>query len=352
MTSLIWEKVKRSRNLLIWLGIFFVLLIAVLALQQRPLSKGGFSFLTATGADKLSPQSVFAEPAKNFLRESPEMIFIGDNAIVGISPPATITSRVLGSVLGSVDSNQSTENDVTEYVIKPGESLSSIADKFGISLNTILWANDLSSKSVIKPGQKLIILPVSGVIYHVKKDDTISQIAETYKGKIEEVIAFNNLSNEGDIFVGDILIIPDGRVPPPTKRSYSSSPSPQVPIGSSYFICPHSTCRISQGLHWYNAIDFDGTCGDPIYAAAAGTVQRVRYGWNGGAGNYITIMHPNGVVTMYGHLSSSLVSPGQKVSQGQRIALMGGRPGTPGAGRSTGCHVHFSVRGARNPFAR
>jgi murein DD-endopeptidase MepM/ murein hydrolase activator NlpD len=93
-----------------------------------------------------------------------------------------------------------------------------------------------------------------------------------------------------------------------------------------------------------------------IYAAAAGTVLNVKLtkstsrGAFGGAGNTITILHPNGVVTSYGHIAVSLVNPGNPVSQGQAIALMGGKPGTAGAGLSTGCHVHFQVSGAVNPF--
>lgn len=188
------------------------------------------------------------------------------------------------------------------------------------------------------------------MIYHVKSGDTLSEIARIYKGKVEDIITFNDLSEEGEIFVGDILIIPDGVMPPPPAQ-----PAPSlVPLAQSYFICPISPpCRITQGLHWYNAIDFShGQCGEPIYAAAGGEVLRVRYGWNRGAGNYLTILHPNGVVTLYGHLQSILVTPGQTVSQGQIIALMGGQPGTPGAGKSTGCHLHFGVSGARNPFAR
>ncbi len=296
----------------------------------------------------LISQDLFANPSKNFLRESPEMTFIQKNSMVGLSPPVTITPQVLGSMLGTIEDEAEARNGIIEYIVESGDTFSSITAKYDVSLETILWANDLSSKSIIRPGQKLVILPVSGVVYHIKKGDTLSEIAETYKGKSPEIITFNGLSSEGDIFIGDILIIPNGKMPAP-KTYYAAS---QVPIGSSYFICPHAVCRITQGLHWYNAIDFGGKCGDPIYAAAAGIVQRVKYGWNGGAGNYLTILHPNGVVTMYGHIQKSLVAPGQAVSQGQMIALMGGKPGTSGAGRSTGCHVHFGVRGSRNPFAR
>ncbi len=297
----------------------------------------------------LISQDLFVEPAKNFLRESPKMTFIQDNSIIGLSPPATITPQVLGIVLGSVEDEIERRNEIIEYVVQSGDSLSSIAVKYDISLNTILWANDLSSKSIIKIGQKLIILPISGVVHHIKNGDTLSEIAKTYKSNSSEIIAFNELSSEGDIFIGDILVIPNGKMPPPKSTYYAS---PQVPIGSSYFICPTADCRVTQGLHWYNAIDFGAKCGSLIYAAAAGTVQRVEYGWNSGAGNYITILHPNGVVTMYGHVQKSLVSPGQEVSQGEMVGLIGGKPGSPGAGLSTGCHIHFGVRGARNPFAR
>ena len=323
---------------------------------------GGFVFgsmfnlepiLITEKANNSSHQNLFAEPIKNFVRESPKMSFIQENSLLGVTPPTSVTPQVLGSILGGVEIDESgsgiesESNGIIEYLVESGDTLLSIAAKYNISLETILWANDLNSKSLIKPGQKLIIPLVSGIIYYVKKGDVLSELAETYKGKVEEIIAFNNLSDRGDIFIGDILIIPGGKMPPKPKPISQA----QIPIGSSYFICPQTTCHITQGLHWYNAIDFGGKCGDPLYAAASGTVQTIRYGWNGGIGNYLNILHPNGVVTAYGHIQNSLVVPGQTVSQGDIIAIMGGKPGMPGAGHSTGCHVHFEVRGARNPFA-
>ena len=243
---------------------------------------------------------------------------------------------------------------IVEYIVEDGDSLWSISEKFNVSLNTLLWANNLNQNSIIQPGQKLIVPPVSGVIHHVKAGDTVSEIAKKYKAKTEDVISFNNLSNEADVFVGDILVVPDGVMPSPTV-SYTST---WVPIATSYFICPISSpCRITQGIHWYNAVDFShGNCGEPVFAAAGGTVLKVKLTsstsrWAfGGAGNNLTILHPNGVVTSYGHILTSFVNPGDEVSQGQIIALMGGQPGTPGAGKSTACHLHFGVIGAKNPF--
>ncbi len=304
-----------------------------------------FSFLTASSAGSISSDKVFAEPVRNFLIDSPDVVFSQGNSVLGYAPHAIVKPQVLGSL-----SSSSERKEIKEYLVEEGDTLSSLAEKFDISLKTILWANDLKSSSVIQPGDELIIPPITGVIYHVKKGDTIGQIAETYQGKTEEIVAFNELNNKNDIYIGDILVVPGGEIPK-TVTQYDRKPE-TTPIASSYFICPHSACYISQGLHWYNAIDFAGNCGDPVRAAAGGTVQRARYGWNGGAGNYVTILHPNGVVTMYGHIQKALVSPGQKVSQGERIALMGGAPGMPGSGISTGCHVHFDVRGGTNPFAK
>lgn len=295
-----------------------------------------------------SQQNPFIQPLIQFQPESPSFLLVQRNSLIASSPPLLVTPQVLGAIFGEPEPE--TRKEIIEYPVQVGDNLSSIANQFEISLATLLAANDLKENSLIKPGQELIILPVSGVLHHVKSGDTLSGIAQRYQGKISEIIAFNGLSDEGDIFVGDILIIPNGQLPP----SPSISPPSLTPLAKSYFICPISSpCKVTQGLHWYNAVDFShGQCAEPVYAAAGGEVQRVKFGWNWGAGNYLTILHLNGVVTMYGHLQSILVKPGQPVSQGQIIALVGGQPGTSGAGRSTGCHLHFGVQGAKNPFAR
>jgi len=321
---------------------FLVISLTVCLFSVFFFNPGSFqgSFLASAS----QPTNLFLQSYNNFLRESPDLTLIQDNALKGVSPPATVDPQVLGALLGGVEDVPESRKEIIEHTVKSGETLSSLAEEYSISMETILWANDLTSKSVLKIGQKLVILPVSGVVYNVKQGDTLSEIAEAHKAKVSEIISFNNLSDEGDVFIGDILVVPGGEKPK-AVTTYAN-----IPIGSSYFICPHANCYITQGLHWYNAIDFGGKCGDPIYASAGGVVQRVSYGWNYGAGNTITILHPNGVVTGYGHISSSLVVSGQQVSQGEIIALMGGQPGTPGAGISTGCHVHFSVIGAKNPF--
>ena len=300
-------------------------------------------------------QSLFVDPLKKSRPEWPEFLLVENSYLLATSPAFIVTPQVLGALIEGFEP-EDVQKIIVEYIVEPGDTLWSISQKFNISLNTVLWANNLNQNSYLQLGQKLIIPPVSGVIHHVVAGDTVSEIAKKYKAKAEDVISFNNLSNEADVFVGDILVVPDGVMPSPTV-SYVST---WVPIANSYFICPISTpCRITQGLHWYNAIDFShGKCGEPVFAAAQGQVLKVKLTsstsrWAfGGAGNHLTILHPNGVVTMYGHLQTVFVNPGDEVSQGQIIALMGGQPGTPGAGLSTACHLHFGVTGAKNPFVK
>jgi murein DD-endopeptidase MepM/ murein hydrolase activator NlpD len=317
------------------------------------------SFVPKTGIEIKNTGSAAvteADSARSFIKsvsaqpESPEFYLLGENTIVGFAPPMTVTPQVLGVIMGETGSE--INKDVTEYEVKSGDTLASIAKNFGLSLNTLLWANDLTSTSKLKVGQELIILPVSGLLHYVKSGDTVSGLAQKYKAKASDIVEFNELVSEDDIFVGDILVVPNGTMPAVVKQTYVTN----IPVASSYFICPiASPCHITQGLHWYNAVDFSrGKCGDSIYAAAGGVIQRVKFGWNGGAGNTITILHPNGVVTSYGHVLTALVNPGDQVNQGQIIALMGGNTATQGigAGKSTGCHVHFAIHGATNPFAK
>lgn len=356
------RKIKGSQKTpCLCLGIISVFLLVFVAFGSGPILE---SFANKDDSSLAAISKIFIESEKNslfigltrnFSPESPEFLLVENSSLKASSPPTFFSPQVLGALVGGYEL-EDTKEVITEYIVEEGDSLWSLAAKFNISLDTIYWANNLNKNSALKPGQKLIILPVSGVVHHVKSGDTISGLAQTYKGKTEAIVAFNNLVDEGDIFLGDILIIPNGVMPAPSIKYVPQ----QVPLADSYFICPISQpCRITQGLHWYNAVDFsNGKCGDPIYAAAAGEVLKVKLTNStsrsafGGGGNTLTILHPNGVVTSYGHLATSLVQPGDRVSQGQIIALVGGQPGTPGAGRSTGCHVHFGVTGASNPFAR
>jgi len=247
----------------------------------------------------------------------------------------------------TIASAENVRTNIGKYTVKPGDVPSVIAASFGITANTLLWANNLSDGQLIRPGDELVILPVSGVRYKVKQGDTISGIAAEYKGGIDKIIAFNRLDEVGGIIAGDYIIIPDGEIPIRRYSSgYAARYAPYSQNLDNLFI--HPTAGIgyrSRGLHPHNAVDVAASCWTPIYSTAAGLVAiSDGYGWNGGYGKYVKIDHGNGVGTLYSHNIQNEVSAGQSVLQGQLIAYMGS------TGRSTGCHVHWEVFGALNPL--
>ena len=361
------DKIKGSRHdPLFYLGgaAAFLFIFLSLGIGLFGFDKNGGVILSYAAAKSSSERSaLFMGDNRKTALEPPAFILVQNYSVKPALPTAILERKALGALIGTTEDLASEHRSgVVEYEVESGDTISSIAEKFGLAAETILWANNLAKTSTLKPGKVLVILPVDGVIYHVKNGDTISDIAKTYQGKTDEISAFNNLASAGDILVGDILIIPGGKMPVvKSKPVYVSQPA-QIPTASTYFICPLGTpCnRLTQGLHWYNAVDIDGECGDPIRAAASGQVLKValtnstsKWALNG-AGNHLTILHPNGTVTYYGHVQSVLqgIVPGQSVDRGRMIATMGGQPGTPGAGLSTGCHLHFGVTGAKNPLAR
>lgn len=269
-----------------------------------------------------------------------EVIILDDNALLADTSPSR-----------GKDVVERPENDqITVYVVREGDTLSEIAGMFGVSTNTIRWANDIPSKGDIAPGQKLVILPVSGVRYTVKKDDTLAKLAAKYKGNEEEIFEFNDLTSRA-LAVGDTILIPNGTIPaivPVTTAKQPPKSGSRATTGTvsadGYFVRPVVGAIRTQGIHGYNGIDLSAPTGTAVLAAAAGEVVVSKGGWNGGYGNYIVIKHSNGTQTLYAHLSERLVAAGTQAAQGEKIAHSGN------TGRSTGPHLHFEVRGAKNPF--
>ncbi len=236
---------------------------------------------------------------------------------------------------------------ISTYTVEEGDTISSIAATYGISVNTIYWANNLNRKSKLKIGQTLVILPITSVQHKVVKGDTIAKIAKLYSGNVDEIVAYNGLE-DGKLTVGDTVIIPDGEMPAaplPAKvvnRLVNRDSGPDI---AGYYLRPVLGCHKTQGIHGHNGIDLGCPIGTPLRAAAPGIVIVASVGgWGGGYGNYIVIKHPNGTQTVYGHLSRVDVRVGDPVDRGQYIGATGN------TGKSTGPHLHFEVRGARNPF--
>jgi murein DD-endopeptidase MepM/ murein hydrolase activator NlpD len=275
-----------------------------------------------------------------------------------------VEGRALVKPLLIPDARARTRIAEEEYTIRVGDSIAQIAAEFGVTVETILVENNLTSRSAIRPGQVLKIPPVSGVMHVVAKGDTVKKIADLYKAPVSEIIAFNKLNSDGSgLVVGTRIMVPQGKkptpiTPPATNVATTGRTTPRtgsrsvagvaLPVGTpgapfeSGFIWPTNAVRINRGVGFgHTGLDigtYDGTAfGRPTFAAKSGTVKFA--GWNnGGYGNLIVIDHGGGFETYYGHHSQIYVNVGEHVEQGQTIGAIGS------TGRSTGPHLHFEIR--------
>jgi len=255
------------------------------------------------------------------------------------------------------DIEKSKNATISVYVVREGDTLTGIAKLFRVSPSTILWANDLPRSAVLKVGQTLVILPVTGVRYTVESGDTLVSIAKKFGADATDIANFNGIDDDM-IVVGMKLIIPDGEIavaavvaaPASTKPASGLAATLNVPRGTAeqngYYLRPILGGIKTQGIHGYNGVDIGAPKGTPILASAEGDVIVAKEGgWNGGYGSYVVIQHGNGSQTLYSHASSVIVYAGEHVVRGQVIAYVGA------TGKATGPHLHFEIRnGIRNPF--
>jgi murein DD-endopeptidase MepM/ murein hydrolase activator NlpD len=236
------------------------------------------------------------------------------------------------------------------YRVKPGDTLVTIASHFDVSMMTVWWANDLKAKNRLVVGQELLIPPVSGLVVEVNAADTLASLAKRYKVSEDLILSTNGLKDR-HLVVGQVLMLPGAAgagIATPKRHVTTSSaprraggPSPSVRPPRTYnggrFMWPTTSHHISQYFHYgHYAIDIDGSTGDPIWAAASGTV--IFAGWkNNGGGYQVWISHGSNLYTTYNHMSSVAVGRGQSVGRGQRVGRMGS------TGNATGSHLHFEV---------
>lgn len=268
--------------------------------------------------------------------------FSGDLPIIARENDSTLLNPNMPSIADS-----GTRTKITDYQVLGGDTIGSIAEKFSISVNTILWANSLSATSTIRPGDKLVILPTSGVLHKVKSGDTVEKIAKYYSADAEKILESNALPNSSDIKIGEYLMVPEGKVPPPApaprpavaSRNTVTIPSRTAPVPTSgKMLWPSACSRISQYFGWrHTGVDIACPAGTGILAVDDGVVTRVQY-LKTGYGHNVIIDHGGGVVTLYGHMTTIHVKSGDTVKKGEEIGLEGS------TGRSTGPHLHFEVR--------
>lgn len=238
--------------------------------------------------------------------------------------------------------------EVLDYEVQAMDTIGTIASKFGVSIDTVLWANNLKETDKIKPGQMIKIPPVTGIVHAVRKGDTIYSISKKYEAEAQAIVdyPFNTFTDDETfaLAVGQTLVVPDGIKPdvkpvsPISTLARRLTPDAGSVSATGTFVWP-AAGRISQRYVWYHkGVDIANKAGGSILAADAGEV--ILAGWpdNRGYANRVIIDHGNGYETLYAHLSSVSVQAGQRVNSGDVIGTMGC------TGRCTGTHLHFEIR--------
>jgi murein DD-endopeptidase MepM/ murein hydrolase activator NlpD len=288
--------------------------------------------------------------------------------------PSTADTDVSNTPVADSSTTSGTQTDdgsykVITYTVKSGDTLSGIAEHFGISTKTILQANSAKATSKLKVGQTLTILPVDGIQYTVVSGDSLGSIAAQYNASVSDILVYNGLTKDSIIKSGQTLLIPNATAASASDISSAGSVKSTIKkavqkvadaalgvkvadadtsaLADGYYMRPIKAGVKTQGIHDNNAVDLADACGTAVYASAAGTVTVAKdnNAWNGGFGNYVEINHDNGSQTLYAHFEKTEVSVGDQVAQGQEIGKMGE------TGEATGCHVHFEIHdGPVNPF--
>jgi len=235
---------------------------------------------------------------------------------------------------------------VQTYIVQPGDTILAIAQKFHLRPETVQWSNpglELNA-DLIRPGDPLRILPIDGAIHTVTSGDTLSSIAGDYEVTIDDIVGYapNQLPDaSAPLVVGMQLVVPNGTKPYVAQQvfAYSGGGTPvTAKIGSGAFVWPSSGTINQQFWSGHPAVDIGAWTGAPVGAADGGYVAYAAGGWNGGYGNHVIIDHGNGFVTLYAHLNSIYVKPGENVARGAQIGSVGN------TGNSTGPHLHFEIR--------
>jgi len=347
-------------------------------------------FLKTTDTDPLNPKNIMAryiQRADDILTEEEEVVFTSGvqyAPFAGIQPSAIpeenmditpgdiahLSDSLIKPILPTVEERVPEPNKLHTYFVQEGDTLSSIARKFGIRTQTVLWANQLTENSLLRIGQKLVILPSDGLLYKIRQGDTLGKIAQRYSISIDSILNTNKLAGiETTLAIGQIILLPNAsrqetieQTQPQTKQTLlarikniftpqvSQKPAAQKSQTlrrSGSLLWPTSASRITQYFSWrHPGVDIAGPISNDIYAAAAGTV--IFSGWQRGYGNTIIVDHGDGKKTRYAHASKLFVSAGESVSRGEVIAKVGS------TGRSTGPHLHFEVyvgKSRVNPFS-
>lgn len=328
----------------------------LLADQITPLRLAGHLSVLVVAAIILLLSQVHLPEWNLALDSLPNNVLAGQLQGNGNAPVARLLTNELNGDSGNFESLQRValpftivperpREEVEVYTVQSGDTVLGIAAQYGLQPETVLWANSQLEQNPdrISIGDTLKILPINGVLHVVKPGDTLSSIASKYKVTANDIVAYagNNLADaNAALVVGTEVIVPGGQKPVVAQQvvAYGGPVPANAARGSGAFVWPTSGTITQKYWNGHAAIDIGAWTGAPVKASDGGYVIVAGRGWNSGYGNHVIIDHGNGYTTVYAHLNSIFVSPGENVAKGQQIGTVGN------TGNSTGPHLHFEIR--------
>lgn len=247
---------------------------------------------------------------------------------------ATPDDDLLSADISDIDPRKFMALSVQDYVVQPGDTLSSISTRFNLNYDTIISFNSITNPKAIRIGQTYKIPNRNGLLYKVGKGDNLTSIAKKFEVNVTSMLDANNMGDEA-VAVGQNLFVPEARMNSTDLKLLLGELFLWPTVGRFTSAYGYRADPFTGKRALHNGIDLANAIGTPVRAALAGKVVAVAP--LGGYGKMIMIQHERGFKTLYAHLNSFNVQLGQYVSQGQLIARMGN------TGRSTGPHLHFSV---------
>lgn len=282
-------------------------------------------------------------------------------ALSGVAPVASSVAEAPVTAVAEAGLEAEALTPYVLYAVGEGDTASTIAFAFGIDLQYLLWANpDLRDGELLTIGQVLIVPAGNGILHDVRYGETLSDIAARYGVDVSAILgwASNGITSADQVVEDQLIFVPDGVMPVsalpvptavpenpvtvPVPAPVPPPPAPAAPAPASVTgliwpvygpISSYMDASHPLGID----IDLYNSPGAAIGAATSGTVT-----FSGGDpccsyGLYVVLVSPDGIETLYGHLSALYVSAGQVVSQGESLGLAGC------TGYCTGTHLHFEV---------
>lgn len=225
----------------------------------------------------------------------------------------------------------------TTYKVQAGDTISTIAVRFGLTnISTLIAVNNIDNVRTLRAGQKLRIPSMDGLVHTVAAGDSLNGISAKYGVSMEELLDANDITDP-TLQTGQEIFIPGARMDA-TSLKKAMGELFAYPIKAAWRLTSRFGRRsdpFTGVTSSHTGIDMACPTGTPVYASMSGKV--IVAGWNNIFGNYVIVDHENGYQTLYGHMSKILTSSGKRITQGVKIGLVGS------TGYSTGPHLHFTV---------